>query len=245
MPGHTGWLILIFTVLLSAHAAKTFAIGFTSPANYRVGNTPIAAATGDFNRDGKSDVAVANSDSSSVSIRLGAGAGTFQSTVGTYIVPQSPRALAIADFNGNGLLDIVLTTAGSIVVLPGKGDGTFGAAITSSGDALPGDLVVGDLNGDERLDLAVVEGGNVSVFLGKGNGTFQPPIDFSIGRTVMTVATGDFNHDGRRGSDQRHPLISYLAPVVTCVDSAASRDRVAEDGVPLPPRRRHTRDKCS
>jgi len=197
LPCQPRCLILVVTLLLSAHAAKAVAVGFTSPAYYRVGTTPVAAATGDFNRDGNRDLAVANSGSSTVTILFGSGTGSFQSTVRTYTVPQSPRALAVGDFNRDGFLDIVLTAGGSIVVVPGRGDGTFGASITSSGEQQFGDLAVRDFNGDSRLDLAVTDGPNVSILLGRGDGTFQPPVFYATGWNAQSVAIGDFNHDGR------------------------------------------------
>jgi len=200
------FLIVAITLLLFGHAARAVAIGFTGPANYRVGNTPIAAATGDFNGDDKPDLAVANSGDSTVTILLGTCTGTFQSTVRPYPVPQSPRALAVGDFNGDDFVDIVVTAAGSIAVLRGKGDGTFGAPITSTGDDEFSGLAVRDLNLDGRLDLAVTDGKNVSVLLGKGDGTFQAPVNYSIVGLFsgiqgtawsVAVAAADLNDDDR------------------------------------------------
>src|SRR6266851_22740 len=54
------------------------AVSFSTPANYAVGYSPHSVAVGDFNGDGKPDLAVANDGSNNVSVLLGNGDGTFQ-----------------------------------------------------------------------------------------------------------------------------------------------------------------------
>src|SRR5262249_55569419 len=71
------------------------------------GSNPIAVTVGDFNSDGKLDLALANYGSANASVMLGNGDGTFQapsiSAVGT-----NPYAVAVGDFNGDGKLDVVV-----------------------------------------------------------------------------------------------------------------------------------------
>jgi len=69
-----------------------------------VGSSPLSIAAGDFNGDGKIDLAVANSGSNSISILLGNGDGTFQTHV-DFATNFAPQSLATADFNGDGHLD--------------------------------------------------------------------------------------------------------------------------------------------
>ena len=92
---------------------------------------PVAIVAGDFNGDGRTDLAVANSGSDDVSVLLGNGDGTFQPQV-TYAVGSEPDALVAGDFNGDGRTDLAVANAGSndVSVLLGNGDGTFQTQVT-------------------------------------------------------------------------------------------------------------------
>ena len=119
-------------------------------------------AVGDFNGDGKLDIAVANEGSNTVSIFLGNGLGGFATAVTYSTGGTEPESLAVGDFNGDGYLDLAVANYGSnnVSVLLGNGNGTFAAAKTfSSGGSGPDSLAVGDFNGDGKLDLAVANYG--------------------------------------------------------------------------------------
>src|SRR5262245_19409925 len=111
------------------------------PAEYAVGANPQALVVGDFNGDGRPDLAVLNcgdtaSDSSTVSVLLGNPDGTFQAArifaagYGPYIGSGSNRAwLHAGDLDGDAKLDLIATVSlGQSYVLLGRGDGTFQAA---------------------------------------------------------------------------------------------------------------------
>jgi hypothetical protein len=177
---------------------------FRIATNFANGSYPQTLVLGDFNGDGKPDLAVQTD--AGVSILLGRGDGSFNAAFTYDDANVLPSSLAVGDFNGDGKPDLVLaspTNNGgiSISVLLGKGDGTFEAPInTVDGLDTLGELAgvaVGDLNGDGKPDLAVVgAGGGVRVLLGKGNGTFQLPIHYAAGSYSASVAMGDFNGDG-------------------------------------------------
>jgi FG-GAP-like repeat/Abnormal spindle-like microcephaly-assoc'd, ASPM-SPD-2-Hydin len=155
---------------------------------------PAAAvnAVGDFNNDGKLDVAVGSG--SEIDIYLGKGDGTFSGPVKTLSVTPVASMLA-ADFNGDGKLDLaVLDGIGNTTVFLGKGDGSMvqKQVFRSSTTA----LVAGDFNGDAKLDL-VVSGSTVDIYLGNGDGTFGSPQRISPGSYAGGgPAVGDFNGDG-------------------------------------------------
>jgi FG-GAP-like repeat/FG-GAP repeat len=173
---------------------------FGPATSYPVGSVPNAVATGDFNRDGKQDLVVANegTSSDSVSVLLGNGDGTFQPAV-SYPAGANPGAIAVGDFNKDGKQDLAVVDAGSteVSVLLGNGDGTFQAPVSYFSGGGPLALAVGDFNNDGKQDLAVgnTADGNVGVLLGNGDGTFQPVVTFATGPGPFSIAVGDFNGD--------------------------------------------------
>src|SRR5207247_350865 len=164
---------------------------FTPPVNFSVGANPRSVAVGDFNADGKGDLAVTNVASSNVSIRLGNGDGTFAAAV-NYGAGTNPESVAIADFNGDGKGDLVIANNGSsnVSILLGNGNGTFAAAVNHGVGTGPISVAIGDFNGDGKGDLAVANGNNDSILLRNGNGTFAAAFSYAAGRGSFSVAIG-------------------------------------------------------
>lgn len=160
---------------------------------------PWGVAVGDFNGDGKQDLAVPNESLNYVYIALGNGDGTFQSPV-AYATGNAPQFVATGDFNSDGKLDVVVCNQsdGTVSILLGKGDGTFEAHVDYPAGSSADVVATGDFNGDGKLDLVVTNfaASTVSVLLGNGDGTFQSPVAFPTGRNPNWTAVGDFNGDG-------------------------------------------------
>jgi hypothetical protein len=164
--------------------------------DYPIGSGPTFAAVGDFNNDGKPDIAVTNSGSNTVSILLGNGDGTFQAPV-AYTTGTAPVSAVIGDFNHDGHLDLVVADSGSnsVSVLLGNGDGTFQAHADYAVNFTPQAIAAADFNGDSKLDLVVADL-NITILLGNGDGTFQAAVDYP-GNGATFVVAGDWNGDGK------------------------------------------------
>lgn len=158
--------------------------------------------TGDFNGDGKLDVAVfqPGSSSSTLGILLGKGDGTFAKPL-TIKTPADAGDPVAGDFNGDGILDLAFVSSirNAVFVLLGKGDGTLTPLPSTKMDQSPNLMAVGDFNGDGKLDLVTSNGNDnsISILLGNGDGTFQPEIDISGIPVPFFMAVGDFNRDGK------------------------------------------------
>jgi hypothetical protein len=192
----------------------TGAGAFQPHADYAAGSLPVSAVSGDFNGDGKLDLAVADNGNgqtdSTVSVLLGNGDGTFQPAVG-YGVGVQPFSIAAADFNQDGKQDLAVLNAGSntVSILLGNGDGTFQPHVDYPAGATVYAVTVGDFNGDGKPDLAVSDiacyspgptcpRGSVSILLGNGDGTFQPAVEYLAAFGPEGLVTADIKWRWRR-----------------------------------------------
>ena len=158
---------------------------------------PNALAIGDFNGDGKADLALASSWENRVAVFLGNGDGTFQAAAN--YPATAANAIVVGDFNGDGKADLAVGSSTSLVqILLGNGDGTFRAAISYPTAHPAYYITAADFNGDGKLDVAIAEiGVNVAVFLGRGDGTLQSPLTFTTSADVLRFTSADMNGDGK------------------------------------------------
>jgi hypothetical protein len=226
MQARTGFGAVLVTLLLacvpSSAAALTFVQATGSP--YPTTNPPFipssagflgGVASGDFNGDGISDLAVVNatglpvfSAGESVTVLLGSRSGGLTMAPGSPIeiysggLFSSTGAIVTGAFTGDRKLDLAVVNEinHTVSILLGNGTGGF----QSSGTPIPfsgsetASIAVGDFNGDGKQDLAVITN-QLNVFLGNGSGAFTPapgsPLPLSGFPT--SVVAGDFTGNGR------------------------------------------------
>ncbi len=157
---------------------------------------------GDFNGDGKTDLAIADgSRTASLNVLLGKGDGTFLSPL-----PSSAGAvvgMVAGDFNGDGKLDLIWAETqgprgGSVDVLLGNGNGTFPTPVKSTTFQTPNSLIAADFNGDGRIDVVAGTtgpGSGLNVLLGDGHPAFFSS-EVSLGNAVYYLQFPDGNPFG-------------------------------------------------
>lgn len=151
-------------VVLLGNGDATFSPASTQPVTTLV--SPQFAAVGDFNGDGILDLAFADSGSTTLTVLLGKGDGTFSQKNGQPDAGETSTYITTADFNGDGKLDLALVTStNSVLIFLGNGDGTFQDPIQLDAGSGASQLAVGDFNGNGRLDLAVLNSGDNTISL--------------------------------------------------------------------------------
>ncbi len=187
---------LVRTFSLTVDKVPCNPAAFTNASSVSAGTSPFAIATGDFNNDGKQDIATASGNA--VNIRIGNGSGNF--AVSTNInLSSSPQAIAVGDINGDGNLDIVTGNSGSpyITSLFGNGKGAFGISNTTGGNSNSGSIILADYNNDGKMDILSVSTSSLNVYSNNGFGVFSLAGSFSSGGLVYSgMAASDFNRDG-------------------------------------------------
>jgi hypothetical protein len=179
---------------------------FSPYVAYPFGSSPLAAAIGDLDGDGRNDIAVsvapgsAPTDHGAVHVFLQAADGTLKPDV-VYPLGDYPGPIEIGDVNGDGRADMVFVVGNGIGVMPQNASGTLDPMV--SYPTLGSNwrqLKIADFNGDGRMDLAAfnVNGANnLAIFLQTATGTLASPVTYQVGAGASELRTGDVNSDGR------------------------------------------------
>jgi len=211
--GNLGVAVLDFgsnsVTILPGNGDGTFQqpLTFSLPA----GANPSAIAAGDFNNDGRTDLAIAEPGLAidgafgAVQIFLGNGDGTFDALAP--IPVAAPSAIVAGDFTGNGRIDLAVTDSypSAVTILMGNSDGTFtNTASVPLGvpynPSYPVAIVSGDF-GNGHVDLAIADQGtdDVTVIMNDGRGNFTALAPIALGNLAsppLSLVAGNFTSSG-------------------------------------------------
>ncbi len=216
--------------------------GFSDPVPIATPPDPRVFAIGDFNRDGRNDIAVSATVAPPsgpipttyyISILLGNAAGgfaapnniAFTTSAGSFV-----SQIETGDFNGDGKMDLAaMTNFTPVIILTGDGTGMF--TTSSLGFFGPeGFLAVGDFNNDQKSDLVLSKGASDSIrpWLSTPSGALEQATPIDTGRYGRNLLVGDFNADGNAdlllhgasglivmhglGNGKFSPPVNYLVP---------------------------------
>lgn len=195
-------LLLLMTTAFAQTAPTTVTFSFQ---DYNTGPSPAGVVSGDFNQDGKPDLAVIDSQSSSVQILLGQGGGLFslgsQTNTG-----MDPTQIVTGTFNLTGHQDLAIANSDkTMTILIGKGDGTF---VTESFPltGVPMAMIAADFLNNGLTQLATVECAafeqgpcSLNVYQSDAHALFLHSLSIPLPSAAAfgLIASDDFNHDGK------------------------------------------------
>jgi uncharacterized protein (TIGR03437 family) len=162
---------------------------------------PLFLTSADLNGDGFPDfVIVSNDYPNNCAVLFGNGSGGFLSGPPLLIPTNGTPWTIPADLRGTGVLDLVMATAesenaGTLIIEPGNGDGTFGSPINIAA-AAGLDIAIADFNGDGKDDVALVTS------TGQIVGLNAPPAQIEVLLSTTPLSFANANS----ASFQRGPL---------------------------------------
>ncbi|WP_455209182.1 Calx-beta domain-containing protein [Kaarinaea lacus] len=167
--------------------------GNFSNAGSTGGNTAVGVSTFDANRDGWTDVIVANS--TSIDILLNDQNGMLLYSDNYSLVSSKITAIASVDFDNDGDPDFVVSDENSdqIYVYTGLGDGSFSLPESFATGVEPKTVAAAEWSGDNAADIAVPyrNGGETpyaSVLIQQAGGSTPPAGSFQFSSATYSIA---------------------------------------------------------
>jgi FG-GAP-like repeat/IPT/TIG domain/Ig-like domain CHU_C associated len=203
------------SVSVFRNTSTSGSITFAAKVDFATGLSPRGVNIGDFDGDGKPDLAIAHGGNPFMSVLRNistTGSISFQPKVDFALAGgQSSTFINSGDFDGDGKLDIAVVNYGPSTISVFRNTATSGAIDASSFTAKvdfttgggPFSLAIGDLDGDSKPDLVVANySGNNDISVlrntgSSGNISFATKVDFALGVSPISANIGDMDGDGK------------------------------------------------
>lgn len=199
-----GQLDLVVANRIGDTAAVLFGLGggaFGAPTHYPIGWSPRSVAVADFDGDGFSDVAVSNEFGESVAVMLGKGDGSFEA-IDTYELDVRPYAIDASDLDGDGVVDLAVASLNGVaLVLPGLGDGAFGAPAYFGASTMVA-LTIADLDLDSKPEVITANAFTDDITILEHTGTLLIQGTSVSPAETVTLAGGE-------GSATEEPSVTF------------------------------------
>ncbi len=199
------------SLLLNTTPVGAATLSFAPKQDFTTGTNPLDIKAGDFNGDGRLDLAVTSNIGVAVLLNttaMQAGTVTFAARQ-DFTVGSGGRGVAVGDINGDGRADLAVTSGANVAVLLnttaiGATAVTFGTVQTFAPGGSPFDVELGDMNGDGRLDLVTANNAAAAVGVllnttaaGAATASFAGQVSFPTAAGPFSLKLGDFDGDGR------------------------------------------------
>jgi hypothetical protein len=194
------------TVSIYRNTGSGNSLSFATKVDFTTGLAPRSVATGDFDNDGKIDIAVSNELSNTISVFRNTSTSGLVNFAGKvdYNTNGNPYGVAVGDMNLDGLSDVVVVNNSSnnfsvfrnTSATPGSV--SFAAKVDVGCADTPYNPFICDLNGDSKPDVGIASM-NVSVHQNNSTGAsiaFSNQAYLFMGTGPFVVAAGDFDQDG-------------------------------------------------
>ena len=173
--------------------------GQTGITSVKTGNGPEGLTTADFNRDGVTDLVVANAGDGNLSVFLTGSRGAVLART-DFRVGSGPVATQAADLDGDKDLDLVAANQAkrTVSILFNDSRGVFGPASDLFANGPVGQVALADFDGDGDVDIAATDGaaGVLLIYRNSGRGSYESPVSIPIVSGISDLAAVDLNGDG-------------------------------------------------
>ncbi len=211
--GLTAYSLSNFNPIYSPAKTSITTRDFAPKVDFASGSNPFSVVIGDFDGDGKPDMAVASSITNSfvsvyrnTSTTGSINTGSFANKI-DFSTGSSPYVLSMGDLDGDGKPDLAIanTADATISVLRNTstiGSISFAARVNFPTGTGPYSVAIGDLDGDGKPDLAVANFSSNTVSIFRNNSTlgsisFSAKVDFTTGTNPRSISIGDLDGDGK------------------------------------------------